>query len=92
MSIGKTPYHEAFDFLTAKVTTRPKVGIVCGSGLGGFADTLTDVIRFNYSEIPHFPVSTVEGHKVLVLLFILLPRACKPFFEFKPTLALSFFA
>ena len=67
MSSDKTPYHEAFDFLAAKITTRPKVGIICGSGLGGFADTLTNVIQFNYSEIPHFPVSTVSGHKVLYL-------------------------
>ena len=62
--MAKTPYHEAFDYLAEKVTMRPKVGVVCGSGLGGFADTLTDVTRFNYSEIPHFPVSTVAGHKV----------------------------
>ena len=64
MSGEKTPYHEAFEFLAAKVACRPKVGIVCGSGLGGFADTLSDVTSFQYSEIPHFPVSTVSGHKV----------------------------
>jgi purine-nucleoside phosphorylase len=36
--------------------------VVLGSGLGAFADTLTDAIHFPYSEIPGFPVSTVEGH------------------------------
>ena len=61
---GKTKYHEAFEFLAAKVSARPKIGVVCGSGLGAFAEGLTDVIRFHYKDIPHFPVSTVAGHKV----------------------------
>lgn len=60
---GKTKYHEAFEFLAAKVNARPKIGVVCGSGLGAFAEGLTDVIRFHYKDIPHFPVSTVAGHK-----------------------------
>jgi len=49
--------------LAKTVQTRPKIGVVCGSGLGGFADTLSDVARFDYKDIPHCPVSTVEGHK-----------------------------
>lgn len=60
----KSSYQEAFDFLAKTVQTRPKIGVVCGSGLGGFADTLSDVARFDYKDIPHCPVSTVEGHKV----------------------------
>jgi purine-nucleoside phosphorylase len=41
---------------------RPKVGIVLGSGLGGFADALTESTRIPYSEIPAFPRSTAIGH------------------------------
>ena len=60
----RSSYQEAFDYLTKTVQMRPKIGVVCGSGLGGFADTLSDVVRFDYKDIPHCPVSTVEGHKV----------------------------
>jgi purine-nucleoside phosphorylase len=41
---------------------RPKVAIVLGTGLGGFAGRLVDPIAIPYSEIPHFPRPTVEGH------------------------------
>ncbi|KAI9597847.1 purine nucleoside phosphorylase [Syncephalis fuscata] len=40
----------------------PKVGIVCGSGLGGLGAQLTDATFYNYHTIPGFPVSTVSGH------------------------------
>ncbi len=40
----------------------PKVGIILGSGLGGFADTLTDKIVIPYGELPNFPHSSVPGH------------------------------
>jgi len=40
----------------------PVVGIVLGSGLGAAADSIAAPIRVAYSEIPHFPQSTVEGH------------------------------
>jgi purine-nucleoside phosphorylase len=41
---------------------KPQVGIVLGSGLGAAADAVRDRIVVPYSQIPHFPVSTVEGH------------------------------
>jgi purine-nucleoside phosphorylase len=40
----------------------PRVGLVLGSGLGAFADTLTDLAKVPYAEIPHFPQSRVVGH------------------------------
>ena len=43
-------------------TFRPRLGIVLGSGLGAVADAVTDPVIIPYSEIPHFPQSTVEGH------------------------------
>lgn len=41
---------------------RPKVGLVLGSGLGAFADSLTHTTKIPYSEIPSFPQSTAIGH------------------------------
>lgn len=40
----------------------PSVGLILGSGLGSFADTLADRVVLPYADVPHFPVSTVEGH------------------------------
>lgn len=40
----------------------PQAGIVLGSGLGNFAQELTIEKEISYDQIPHFPVSTVEGH------------------------------
>jgi len=56
-------YHEAFEWLASRTSLRPKIGIVCGSGLGRFAETLEEPQFFEYKDIPHFPVSTVPGHK-----------------------------
>ncbi len=39
-----------------------KIAIVLGTGLGEFAHSLTDIVEVPYSDIPHFPVSTVESH------------------------------
>ena len=41
---------------------RPHIGLILGSGLGGFADSLTDATRIPYAEIPAFPRSTAIGH------------------------------
>jgi purine-nucleoside phosphorylase len=40
----------------------PKVALVLGSGLGGFADEITDAVAIPYERIPGLPVSRVEGH------------------------------
>jgi purine-nucleoside phosphorylase len=41
---------------------RPTVGLVLGSGLGGFADQLRAPMAIDYGDVPHFPVSSIEGH------------------------------
>ncbi|GFO18012.1 purine nucleoside phosphorylase [Plakobranchus ocellatus] len=41
---------------------RPKIGIICGTGLGGIADVLENPVPVAYEAIPGFPVSTVKGH------------------------------
>jgi len=50
------------EFLNDKVSMRPKVGIILGSGLGGLVDLIEDQTEIEYSEIPNFPESTVKGH------------------------------
>ena len=40
----------------------PRTAIILGTGLGSLADALTDIVAIDYRDIPHFPVSTVEGH------------------------------
>ncbi len=42
--------------------TSPKTAIVLGTGLGQLASEITDSFEIPYTDIPHFPVSTVEGH------------------------------
>lgn len=46
----------------AKVKASPKVGVVLGSGLGAFADSLSDLVKVPYAELPHLPASKVVGH------------------------------
>lgn len=46
------------DLMKKKLKAEPTLGIICGSGLGGLADMVTDKICFPYSELPEFPVST----------------------------------
>ncbi|XP_049860709.1 purine nucleoside phosphorylase-like [Schistocerca gregaria] len=53
---------EIAQFLLNRTTIRPKIGIICGSGLGELANTLTKRQAFPYSDIPGFPHSTVAGH------------------------------
>lgn len=52
----------AAQFILARTSLRPKIGLVLGSGLGAFADSLADAARVPFSEIPNFPCSTAIGH------------------------------
>lgn len=52
----------AAKFLLSQTPVRPKIGLVLGSGLGGFADELADATRIPYTNIPFFPRSTAVGH------------------------------
>lgn len=53
---------EAVQFIKSKYAQQPAVGIVLGSGLGSFANEINMEVEIPYGNIPHFPVSTVEGH------------------------------
>ena len=53
---------EAVQFIQTKYPFQPTVGIVLGSGLGSFTNEIEVEYKIAYNDIPHFPVSTVEGH------------------------------
>jgi purine-nucleoside phosphorylase len=54
--------NEAVAFIKNKYNKKPDVGIVLGSGLSSFTKEINIAQEINYSDIPHFPVSTVQGH------------------------------
>jgi purine-nucleoside phosphorylase len=54
---------EAAAFISGKIGgKRPAIGLILGSGLGDLAHQVEDAVYIDYHDIPHFPVSTVEGH------------------------------
>ena len=53
---------ETASWLRKRMTTTPSTAIILGTGLGQLASEITDKQELPYSDIPHFPVSTVEGH------------------------------
>ncbi len=68
MSDLYTHARAAADHLRAQTTHRPRVGIILGSGLGDFANSVENAVAVPYAEIPHFPQSTVEGHSGRMVL------------------------
>ncbi|MGA8490500.1 MAG: purine-nucleoside phosphorylase [Terriglobales bacterium] len=57
-----TRAESAAQFLLLQTTLCPTVGLVLGSGLGAFADELSEAARIPYANIPYFPRSTAVGH------------------------------
>lgn len=53
---------ETAEFLKSKMTTHPETAIILGTGLGSLVNEIKDKYEVSYTEIPNFPVSTVEGH------------------------------
>ena len=53
---------QAAEVVLSRTQLRPRIALVLGSGLGGFADELEDAVRIPYAEIPSFPRSTAVGH------------------------------
>ena len=54
---------ETTEFLVSKGFVKPEAGIVLGTGLGGFTSAMKNCTEIKYQDIPHFSVSTVEGHE-----------------------------
>jgi len=66
-SLGPSPVHAQLDETVRAIRARlpsfaPRVGVVLGSGLGAFGDTLEGATKVPYAELPHMPVSRVVGH------------------------------
>lgn len=59
---------ESVSFLKPFLTETPKIGIILGSGLGSFDQEINITKRIDYGDIPHFPISTVEGHSGELLI------------------------
>jgi purine-nucleoside phosphorylase len=53
---------ETASFLRKEMHTSPQIAVILGTGLGRLANDITEKLEIPYSEIPNFPVSTVEGH------------------------------
>lgn len=53
---------ETASYIKEKMHTKPETAIILGSGLGRLVEEITDIYEIPYTEIPNFPVSTVEGH------------------------------
>lgn len=53
---------EASAYIESKLNAKPQIGLILGSGLGVMADEVENAVVIPYGDIPHFPVSTVEGH------------------------------
>ncbi|SFX03131.1 purine-nucleoside phosphorylase [Thermoactinomyces sp. DSM 45891] len=53
---------EAKEYISSKTNQTYPFGLILGSGLGDLADKVENKVIIKYDEVPHFPVSTVEGH------------------------------
>jgi purine-nucleoside phosphorylase len=58
----------AAEYVRGRTGVAPSLGVILGSGLGGFATQVAGAVAIPYGEIPHFPQSTVEGHSGKLVL------------------------
>src|SRR5215831_16523575 len=61
MSVALALDHAA-ERVLAKLSAKPEVGVVLGSGLGAWGDGLQGLVKIPYAEIPGMPASTIVGH------------------------------
>ena len=62
---------ETTEFIHNAVPFKPEVGVILGTGLGGLVNEIEVKYELNYSDIPNFPVSTVESHSGKLIFGIL---------------------
>ena len=62
MTSRKRELEPAREYVSSRISRLPDVGVVLGSGLGGFVDVLDNLVRIPFPEIPNMPSSTVVGH------------------------------
>ncbi|KAM4810496.1 purine nucleoside phosphorylase isoform 2-T2 [Rhinophrynus dorsalis] len=69
-------YKQTAEWLMSHTKHRPTLAIVCGSGLGGLGELLTEQVAFDYADIPNFPHSTVPGHAGRLIFGNLKGKPC----------------
>jgi purine-nucleoside phosphorylase len=63
MPINRSHLREAVSFITARTSIHPRIGLILGSGLGDLAEQFADRSIVETHSIPHYPRSSVEGHR-----------------------------
>lgn len=53
---------EAVRIIQSRISFQPRVGLILGSGLGGLADAVQNPTVIHYTDIPHWPTPTIQGH------------------------------
>jgi len=71
--------NESVSFIQNLTKQKPKVGVILGSGLGKFGDTIENPIVINYSDIPHFNATAVAGHKGRLIIGNIGGTSCAVF-------------
>ncbi|WP_308639076.1 purine-nucleoside phosphorylase [Paenibacillus silvisoli] len=61
-NLNASHIQEAAAYINSKIAIKPEVGLIMGSGLGILGDHIEEAVVIPYHDIPHFPISTVEGH------------------------------
>lgn len=59
---------ETSEFIKSKINNVPTLGLMLGSGLGDIAEEIENPTKIAYSDIPNFPISTVKGHKGIMVI------------------------
>jgi len=67
-------YLESLEYLGTQTNFKPLTGIVLGTGLGDLVDHIDIEAVIEYEDIPHFPLSTVEGHQGMLIFGLLNKR------------------
>lgn len=68
MSLQYEKLQKCYEYYRSLTDFKPEVGVILGSGLGGYAKNMTVILKIPYGDIPGFPVSTVQGHDGCFLL------------------------
>jgi purine-nucleoside phosphorylase len=63
MTYSLENYLQSAEYIRSKITTHPKIAVVLGSGLGGFAHQIENPVLIPYKDIPNFPSSTALSHE-----------------------------
>jgi purine-nucleoside phosphorylase len=59
---------QSVQFIRSITDFKPVTGIILGTGLGNFTDEIQEKMEIDYAQIPHFPISTVQGHSGKLIL------------------------